>query len=792
MSTRKVSVNLSMGVDESSYRIVSVRIAEELATPTHARIEIATMEDIDFGDVIHGDATLEIHLDGLPSRLWSWKVASVKYLGVEAGAYRHEIELRPRFSFLVHTLSTRKFRNLSSKDVITKVLDEMGIKHSFWTVRTPPVRKYCMQYRESTFAFVSRLLEFEGMYYTFDHDDLLIFEDNSPAAAPVDGPTDQFDLLDAAGALDRDVLGIHAARRVARVASGKASVNDFNWKKPKLALLQSAAFAKDAELETYDYPAGYRKPGDGAYIAKIRLEAHRVASQAFEGRGNIVTFAPGKKFSFGGAAGEAFVGDYLIVGIEHVIEDGRFSSTTKQVTYENRFKAIPLSSAFRPKLSTPRPTVEGCHTAMVRGPAGSEIHTDKYGRFRAQFHWDREAVSTDEDSRWLRALQEPETSMVISRVGWENTVAYIDGDPDRPVGVARNINGVMTPTYNQPGNKNVMTIKTPSSPATGGFNEIKLDDSAGSMLFFVKAEKDHIGVVRNDRTERVGNDETHSVGVNFMHAVTNDQAVAIGANSLTTVGEFTQLEVRANRKKSVGGNEKIDAGNQIMASTQGNETETVGSTRVTITGSVSLPKVSPPKLPTLQDAASTLAKGESLKTLIPSPKSLLPGGGTLSGLVNDMLNGSIARQAVKRMSRTIGGAFISTSVGNFQTIAGTYAETVGGVKLMVAAEGEVRKTVTGPLKVLVGGAILRTSGEDMGTGAENTKVTVGATADFSAGKLFEVRGNVIEVEGLAGVKFVSGGLTIDMSPGSITMKGKMKMESSSGVKVTGSDDNITG
>lgn len=311
--------------------------------------------------------------------------------------------------------------------------------------------------------------------------------------------------------------------------------------------------------------------------------------------------------------------------------------------------------------------------------------------------------------------------MVISRVGWENTVAYVDGDPDRPIGVARNINGVMIPTYNQPGNKNVMTIKTPSSPATGGFNEIKLDDSAGSMLFFMKAEKDHIGVVRNDRTERVGSDETHSVGVNFMHAVTNDQAVAIGANSLTTVGEFTQLEVRGNRKKSVGGNEKIEAGNQMMASTQGNETETVGSTRITITGSVSLPKVSPPKLPTLQDAATTLAKGESLKTLIPSPTSLLPGGGSLSGLVNDMLNGSIARQAVNRMSRTIGGAFISTSVGNFQTIAGMYAETVGGIKLMVAAEGEVRKTVTGPLKVLVGGAILRTSGEDMGTGAKIRK-----------------------------------------------------------------------
>jgi len=791
MSTRTVSVNVALGLD-STYRVVSVRVVEKLSVPTYARVEISTTEDIDFGEVIHGDATLVILLDGLPSRTWSWKIASVKYLGNEAGAHRHEIELRPRFWFLELTRCTRKFRLRSSRDIVTTVLEEMGIDHSFRTVRVPAIRKYCVQYRESNFAFVSRLLEFEGIYYSYDSDDRLIFEDVSPAASPVDGPTDSFELLDAAGALDRETLGIHSARRVARVASGKATVGDFNWKKPKLSLLNSASALRDTELETYDYPAGYRTPSEGEYLAKIRVEAHRIAAQGFEGRGNVVTFMPGRRFTFGGAAGAPFVGDYLLVGVEHVIEDKRFSGTQEQVTYENRFQAIPLETTFRPGLNTPRPTVGGVHTAMVRGPEGAEIHTDKYGRFRAQFHWDREARGTDEDSRWLRVMQEPHSSMVISRVGWENTVAYIDGDPDRPIGIARNINGVMSPTYGQPGSKNVMTVKSPSSPATGGFHEIKLDDSAGSMQFFMKAQKDHLGIVKNDRTERVGNDETHSVGVNLMHAVTNDQTVTIGADALATVGEFTQLEVRGNRTKSVGGNEKISAGNQITAGTQGNETEVVGSTRTTITGGVSLPKVSPPKLPTLENAAVALAKGQSLKTLIPSPTSLLPGGGTLAGLVNDMIKGSIARQALSRMSRTIGGAFISTSIGNFQTIAGAYAETVGGVKLMIAAQGEVRKTVSGPLKVLVGGAVLRTSGDDMGTGAKNTKVTVGASADFVAGNLFEVRGNVIQIEGIAGIQFVSGGLTMDLASESITMTGKMKLESSGSVDVAGLDDDITG
>ncbi|HVJ91490.1 MAG TPA: type VI secretion system tip protein TssI/VgrG, partial [Labilithrix sp.] len=735
---------------------------------------------------------LEIAFVGVVSRGWSFRIASARYLRVDGGAYHYEIELRPRFWFLTLTLSTRKFRNLSSSAIIAQVLQENGVPFSQWTVREPPVRKYCTQYRESNFDFVSRLLEFEGMYYSFDPQDVLVIEDNSPSAAPVDERTSPFELLDAAGALDRDTLGIHAWSRVARVASGAASVNDFNWKKPKVPLLQTATHARDAELETYDYPAGFRNPADGAFLAQIRLEAHRVAAQGAEGRGNVATFAPGRRFSFGHAAGDLFAGDYLLTGVEHVFEDARFGGAQRQGTYTNHFRAIPLATPFRTPLRTSRPTVEGCHTAMVRGPAGAEIHTDKYGRFRAQFHWDREAKGTDEDSRWLRALQEPETSMVISRVGWENSVAYIDGDPDRPIGVARNVNGVMTPTYPQPTNKNVMTIKTPSSPTTGGFNELKLDDSAGSMLFYLRAERDHIGVVKHDRTERVGNDETRAVGVNFMHAVTHDQSVAVGANSTTHIGGYSQLQVQGDRVKRVGGNETIEAGDQIMASTRGHETENVGSVRVTITGSISAPTISAPAPPSPEAAVSALAGGGGLTSLLPSPKSLLPGGGSVSGAISSMIKGSIARQAIKRMSRTIGGAFISVSAGNFQTLAGSYVETIGGVKLSLAAQGEVRKTVSGSHKALVGGAVLRTSGTDMGSGALTSKVNIGAIATFSAGRLFEVRGNVIEVEGRAGVKLASGGLTIEMSPSSVTMKGKLKLEAPECVKVTGSDDDITG
>jgi type VI secretion system secreted protein VgrG len=142
------------------------------------------------------------------------------------------------------------------------------------------------------------------------------------------------------------------------------------------------------------------------------------------------------------------------------VTHGSERQAARTAKYENEFFAIPANTPWRPALVTPHPVIQGNHTATVRGPAGEEIHTDVYGRAKVQFHWDRESKSTDEDSRWIRVLQETSSSMVISRVGWEVVVGYIDGDPDRPVGLARNINGKMMPTYGQPDRKNMMTIKT--------------------------------------------------------------------------------------------------------------------------------------------------------------------------------------------------------------------------------------------------------------------------------------------------------------------------------------------
>jgi len=390
MSGHEVGIELSIGND-ASLRVVRCRVEEAVSTITHAAIEIATTEDIDFASMLGAAASLVITTGDGASRRWTLVLGSAEFLRAERGTLRFEIHLHAAPWLLQHTMDTCKHRGLSAKEIVSKTLGEHGIKHAWRVTRTPRTREYCTQYEESDIGFASRLLEFEGIYYTLDEDGVMVFEDRSSACAPVDGPTSFFELLDSAGALTRGELGVLSLRRGARVAPGKATVVDYNWKTPKKKLVFSRAAEREVELETYDTSAGFREAGEGERIARMRLEAHRVRAHFIDGVANVPGFAPGRRFSFGDDGGAMFAGDYFIVGVEHEARDvTAFSGADEsadEAPYRCRFHAIPLSKPFRPAVRTPQPTVAGCHTVMVRGPAGEEIHTDQYGRFKAQFHW---------------------------------------------------------------------------------------------------------------------------------------------------------------------------------------------------------------------------------------------------------------------------------------------------------------------------------------------------------------------------------------------------------------------
>ena len=761
MNTRKIDVSLLLA--GASPKVVSCKVIEGISELSHARLELASPEDLDVDSMMGQEARLSLSLDGEAAREWTLCAGSASFLGVAQGSLRYELHLYPRLWTLRFITNTRKFRNLSAEQIVSKVLGEAAVPFEWRLTRATAVRKYCSQYRETNLDFVLRLLEHEGIYYWFTPEGVTVLADRSSASPRVEGES-RFELIDAAGALDRGELGVHAFRKGARVAPGAATVNDFNWKKPKTPLLATAAAERDAELEIYDYPTGYRRPDQGELLARLRLEALRVPARFVEGRGNVPAFAPARLFDFSAPGGPRFAGEYLLTRVEHRVElrahqasaggwtgaraalagsrgGGAFEQEEEETTYENEFRALPSAVPFRPALVTERPTVEGSHTAMVRGPSGEEIHTDRHGRFRAQFHWDREAVGTDEDSRWLRLLQETATSMALARVGWEMNVAYIDGDPDRPIGLSRNMNGVMTPAYGQPANKTRMTIKTPSSPATGGYNELRLEDAAGSMHFDWRAEKDWVGDVQNDRTETVGNDETHTVGTSYSHAVEHDQKVSIGGNHQLTIKESNPIAVNKNRTKSVSGNETFEVGDALQASTEGSERETVGGDRKT-------------------------KAGES--------------------------QGAISRTAREALTRTVGGSTVTTGRGDIQTLVGdTYQENISGAKMTFAKEGNITQSVNGTLKLTVSGDTIRMSTKDMGLSANNSQVEIGAAAALRSNEQISIQGNHIILEADSALTFKSRSLEIAMTPGSTAIKGQLRLESGSAIVATGNPDNLT-
>ncbi len=764
MSKLDCDLEVDLG-DVPHFSVVSLELSEGLSVVDRARLVIATNRDIDFDEVLMGDARLTLLSSGTPVRRWSLKIGSAELLGIEGGALRFAIGLHEAPWLLTHTQNLRKFRDQTTEAIVSAVLSEAQIPFRWNTTRATASRSFCVQYRETNLAFIRRLLEFEGIYFSFDEEGTMVFEDQSSASPDVAGQT-YFELIEAAGALAHGELGVHAIRKRAAVVTGAFTAGDFNWKTPKTPLLESKAAERDADLEVYEHPSGFRDPAEGALIARLRLEALRATASTFAGKSSVPSFAPARVFNFGGNAGAAFAGEHLIVTVDHHFTSATHGERADR-SYGNAFTTLPRAVPFRPACVTPRPKVLGTHTAMVRGPAGAEIHTDRHGRHKVQFHWDREAIRTDADSRWIRALQESSTSMALARVGWEVNVGYIHGDPDRPVGLSRHINGVMAPTYEQPAQKTVMTIKTPSSPYTGGFNELKLDDVAGQMLFYLQAERDFIGLVKHDKSERTGNDETHSIGANLARAVQRDQTIGIGVDSVTSIGQHHQLAVGQNRTRTLGGDETVKVGETASRSTGANETEVVGASRVTVSGGLGPSGSASAALEgAAKGAAMALASGGGIAGAMASAKS------SAAGMVS---HGTISRTTSVAIRRLVGGAFVSVSGDNTtKSVTLAYAETVGGTKSTTAMTGGIAEQVDGPLTITVGGSVLRSADDDMTVMSKNSQIEVATSADYGAGKKLQVSGKVIEIDAPSSLTLGSGGLQVAFDPGSIKMLGTVR------------------
>jgi type VI secretion system secreted protein VgrG len=556
-------------------------------------------QDIAFEDIMGLGVTVRVDRpDRKGSRFFHGLVNRFSLAGVEGEMTLYKASVVPWFWFLTRVTDCRIFQNKTVPDIIKEVMLEYGysdLKDSLnGSFRT---WDYCVQYRESSFNFLSRLMEQEGIYYYFEHekDKHTMVLANGPSAHV---PCPDYDQLHFRPQQTGGVPGefISHWKVDKQVMSGAYLHRDFNFTKPK-TLLESASNIPRAhamaDFEVYDYPGEFPDTADGDAYASVRMQQLQVPHEVGHGHTNARGLLCGGTFIMKDfPRKDQNERDFVISQIHHQIHSDSFASASggSHPLYRANFQTIAKEEHFRALRTTPKPQIPGVQTAIVTGPSGEEIYTDQYGRVKVQFHWDRLGGNDENSSCWVRVSQnwagKKWGGVFLPRIGQEVIVEFVEGDPDRPIITGRVYNGDQTVPYDLPANKTQSGVKSRSSKGgtPDNFNEIRFEDKKGSEEVYIHAEKDQNNVVENNetthvgvnRTENVGNDETITIGNNRTETVGVNETISIGNNRTESVGANESVTIAISRTRLVGANDNITVGAAQQI--------TVGGAQATIVG----------------------------------------------------------------------------------------------------------------------------------------------------------------------------------------------------------------
>ncbi len=470
----------------------------------------------------------------------------------------------PWLWFLTRTTDCRIFQNQSVPDIVQQIFNDHGFADfDFGGVTGDhPVHEYRVQYRETAFNFVARLLEEEGIFYYFKHQDgrhVLTLADNPSSFRDSEKELVTYSSTPSLGCISE-------WERSYEFRPGKWTLKDYNFETPDTELEGSAPSVlpvkQMTKYEVYDYPGGFLKTDRGKKLAELRIEQEETGWDVVRGRGAATTFHCGKTFSLDLApeyAGKTEV--FAVLGVEHRAHDlSNLGVTTSAPMYSNQFWAAASKAKFRPARFTPRPTIQGPQTALVVGPSGEEIYADKYGRVKVQFYWDRLGKKDANSSAYLRVVQgwagNQWGAQILPRIGMEVLIVFLEGDPDRPIVAGCLYNASNMPTFPLPGQKTKSGWRTRSSlnGSSSNFSEFSIDDKKGNELVFLHAEKDHTIEVEHDQKLTVDNCRIKTVKA--------DETVTIGGNQ--------KIEIQKGNRDTT-----IDMGNDTLLLKQGNLSTTL-------------------------------------------------------------------------------------------------------------------------------------------------------------------------------------------------------------------------
>lgn len=635
-----------------------------------------------------------------------------------AGSDRHGalgetiLGIVPKTQALADTKDHEVFLDEDAIAIAKKVLEAHALTFDPRCQRTPEKRKMCVQAFESDLDFVTRILAEEGITWFVhpDDEDVVVATDNPSGFDPIPGGAVP---VRPPGGLVTD-RSLWAVRLAQRAVSDKVSMRDYDFRAPSVDLTVDAKEGQGTS-ERYEYRGAYTDPSIGRTLARIHLEEHRQSRVVLTAETHLRGLAPGRFIEITEGPIDGVDGEWILTAVEHTGESRGAAAAERP--YTARFEAVPKDAGYRPP-RLPRPSFGGVQTMTVTGPGGSEIHTEESGRSKARFRWERTRPLDDTASAWFRSVQPPTSGgFLLPRVGWEVLTTHFQGCPDEPLELGRVYNATDPPPTSLPGNKVVSTFGTRTTPGGGSANGVTFNDTAGNEGMSFVASKDFNELTENDKTT---------------HVIAADDWTITGDRS-TLVGKVCGVDVKSAQTYSIAAdrNVNVDANKIITAAT---ESVSVGGARIFNIGGDSATQCA--SLGRIVGAAKLIAAIEQQSLLVTGASSIAVGGSwkQMSGL---------------SAAVDVGGASVENVAGAKSIKTKNYKLSVKGALVESYASRKVK------------------AGTDA-IEAASSKVTLRCGAGV------KVKGADVIFTAQTRIKIEAGGVTLTITPASVTIAGQFK------------------
>lgn len=745
LRTMPVSITLTSPLPPEDLLFESMRCSEGLSMLGEMQLALVSAKpDLKPQDLLGKTLGVTVQLRDDAKRHFHGHVTRFS-IGARSGRYYgYQASVRPWLWFLTRTTDCRIFQDLSVPDIVKKVFeDHAGASFKFNLFRSYRKWVYCVQYRESDYNFVARLLEHEGIYWYVEHGEgqhRLVLVDSKTAHDAAPG-CKALPYYENPGEAPPDLECVSGWQFASGVETDHTLLRSYDFERPSASLEAKAETQppyKIGALEQYDWQGDYLQAADGTQWAEARLDEQQTRHESAHGSSNAHGIEAGRLLNLERHPRENQNAEYLVTQVTVEARNDAYESGGSAGSWQCAFSAIPAGQQFRPPRRTPKPFVQGPQTAVVTGPAGEEIHTDRYGRVKLQFHWDRQGRKDEKSSCWVRVSHpwagKNYGAIHIPRIGQEVVVDFLEGDPDQPLVTGRVYNAEQMPPWELPANATQSGILTRSSKggAAANANALRFEDKKGSEQVWLHAEKnqdievendethwvghdrtktvdhDETVHVKHDRTETVDHNETITIGVDRSERVGNNETIAIGVNRTETVGSNETITVGANRTETVGANETISIGSNRTITVGASETATVALQRTHTVGvneTISVGGAQEVTVGGLQavtvGAVQTVTVGASQSISVGASRSVNVGGAqseTVGGSQSTKIGGDESTAVAGGRSTNVGKDDILKISGSGQTEAGktlTFSAAdqivikTGGASLLMKSDGSI-------------------------------------------------------------------------------------------------------